>query len=566
MKLEVFIAYSHANERMKQKLIKHLSSLRRSGLVEAWHDRQIQPGADWEREIDQHLDRSQIILLLISADFIDSDYCYGIEMKRALEREGRGEARVIPVILRDCDWHPLPLIGRRQGLPQKGKPVTKWSNQDEAYADIARELRKVVEEMGSKASYQAEAAADAAYDVTYRVIAEPVFVPIEGYTERTADLILNLSTESVLASTALPLTVRVYVNTAVTNSLSPDGLSDAVLTSNTGATLADGRVAGNELTFEEVAAPCPRPGQETTLHIKNVVVNANGLVEPCMIHATVVIEGPPSVRIAPTRGSFPIAIPTQALAFWVTVPKDGASPAEVSDHKSAPGSAIAHIHFAERFPGGFRYRSKGPAGTQLMAMFTGLPKGASLWVGARPIRGSNCAKLVAREAATLSPIQATDTFNGVPVVKLPVVERLSDANASVSIAVWEVEAPQSRDVRSYEFPIFLRCEAAMSPNLTQIIAYGSLAPNPLGGGFTSTTGSAAPRELPVPRYSLALVKKRPFFRSAPRAGSGKTPRPLREFDIAGQSGSAAFLRKAHDPYRISVSAKAPKLEDRSLRK
>jgi len=511
MKLEVFIAYSHANERMKQKLIKHLSSLRRTGLVEAWHDRQIQPGADWDREIDQHLNRSQIILLLISADFIDSDYCYSIEMIRALERDARDEARVIPVILRPCDWPALP-FGRLQGLPLNGKPVTKWSNQDEAYTDIARELRKVVEEMGSKALLRAEAEADTKYDVTYSAIAWPVFVASEGYTERTADIILTLSAESVLASTALDLTVRVHVNTTVTNSLSPEGLSDAVLTSDTGAILAHGGVAGNTLTFEKVAAPCPRPRQETTLHIKNLVVNANGLLEPCMINAAVVIEGPHNVCIAPPTPQFAIiAIPTQALAFWVTAPKDGGFPVGASQHEPTPENAIAHIHFAERFPGGFRYRSKGPVGSQLMAMFTGLPPGASLWVGTKPITGSTCANLVAREAATLRPIQPTDTFNGVPVAKLSVEERLSDTNGSVSIAFWEVEAPQSRDVRSYEFPIFLRYGLAMSPNLVQITAYGSLAPNPSGGRFTATTGSAASRILSVPRYSSHSVKKCPLF-------------------------------------------------------
>jgi hypothetical protein len=460
---------------------------------------------------------------LISADFIHSDYCYGIEMKRALERDGLGEARVIPVILRPCDWLPLP-FGRLQGLPQNGEPVTstRWSNQDEAYADIARELRKVVEEMGSKAPYQGEAAADTAYDVTYRVVTRPVFVASEGYTERTADLILNLSTESVLASTALTLTVRVSANTTVTNSLSPEGLSDAVLTSATGVILAYGRVAenrGNRLTFEEVSAPCPQPGQETTLHIKNVVVNANGLREPCMINATVVIEGPPSVRIVPTPAPHPsIAIPTQALAFWVTVPKDGTFPVEASESRSAPENAIAHIHFAERFPGGFRYRSRVPVGTHLMAIFGGLPKGASLWVGTKPIRGSDCANLVARTASTLSPIQTANTFNGVPVVKLSVEERLSDASGSISIAVWEVEAPQSRDIRSYEFPILLRYEAAMSPNLSQITVYGCLAPNPVEGRFTATTGSAASSKLPVPRYSTSLTKKCPLFPISSESG------------------------------------------------
>jgi hypothetical protein len=137
-------AYSHRDEQMKQELIKHLSPLQRTGLVAEWHDRRIEPGADWEREINLHLNRSHIILLLISADFIYSDYCYGVEMIRALEREALGEARVVPVILRPCDWHALP-FGKLQGLPQDGKPVTTWSNQDEAYTDIVRGIRTVLE-------------------------------------------------------------------------------------------------------------------------------------------------------------------------------------------------------------------------------------------------------------------------------------------------------------------------------------------------------------------------------------------------------------------------------------
>ena len=85
MELEVFIAYSHADERLKQKLLKHLSPLRRTGLVQTWHDGCIRAGVDWEREIGQHLNSSHIILLLISSSFIDSDYCYSVEMKRAIK-------------------------------------------------------------------------------------------------------------------------------------------------------------------------------------------------------------------------------------------------------------------------------------------------------------------------------------------------------------------------------------------------------------------------------------------------------------------------------------------------
>jgi hypothetical protein len=227
-----------------------------------------------------------------------------------------------------------------------------------------------------------------------------------------------------------------------------------------------------------------------------------------MISAAVVIEGPHNVLIAPPSARVAIiAIPAQALAFRVTAPKDRGFPVGASQRESAPENAIAHIHFAERFPGGFRCRSESPVGTRLKALFTGLPAGASLWVGTTPIQGPNFANLVPRELGEFRVIQGTDTFETVPAVKLPGDQLWSDANEFVSVAIWEVEAPLPLGARCYEFPVFLRYDAAMSPNLTQITVYGSLAPNPSGGGFTSTTGSAASTKLPIPRYSSQSTKK-----------------------------------------------------------
>ena len=142
--VEVFFAYSHKDEKLRDELAKHLSSLKRLGLIKEWHDRRIEPGAEWNQVIDAQLNRCQIVLLLISADFISSDYCYGVEMKRALERQERGEARVIPVILRPCDWTVLP-FGRLQALPKDGKAVTRWGNQDEGFTDVARGIRIAAE-------------------------------------------------------------------------------------------------------------------------------------------------------------------------------------------------------------------------------------------------------------------------------------------------------------------------------------------------------------------------------------------------------------------------------------
>src|SRR5216683_1299922 len=109
MPVKIFFCYAHEDEPLLNKLKTHLKPLQRQGLIDVWYDRDITAGSEWEREIDAQLDNAQIILLLISPDFMDSDYCYGIEMQRALERDQRGEARVIPVIVRPVYWQGEPL-------------------------------------------------------------------------------------------------------------------------------------------------------------------------------------------------------------------------------------------------------------------------------------------------------------------------------------------------------------------------------------------------------------------------------------------------------------------------
>ena len=132
--LEIVISYAHRDQALKDELIVHLSPLRRQGIIADWHDRNIDAGADWKKEIDAHLDTAGMILLLVSPDFIASDYCYEIEMKRALERHYAGECRVIPVFLRACDWKGSP-FGRLQGLPDDAIPVVsaQWPSRDDAF-------------------------------------------------------------------------------------------------------------------------------------------------------------------------------------------------------------------------------------------------------------------------------------------------------------------------------------------------------------------------------------------------------------------------------------------------
>jgi len=112
-----------------------------------WHDRDISAGTEWELEISKHLNEVQIILLLVSPDFMDSDYCYDVEMMRAIERHERGEACVIPIILRPTEWKDAP-FGRLQSLPTDAKPVSTWRNRELAFLNIAQGIKKVIEKQG----------------------------------------------------------------------------------------------------------------------------------------------------------------------------------------------------------------------------------------------------------------------------------------------------------------------------------------------------------------------------------------------------------------------------------
>jgi hypothetical protein len=123
--IEIFCSYAHEDETWLQKLETHLSLLKRQGLISFWHDRLITPGTDWAGVIDTHLETASIVLLLVSADFFASDYCYGIEMKRALERQEAGEARVIPILVRSADWTEAP-FAHLQPLPTDARPIVSW--------------------------------------------------------------------------------------------------------------------------------------------------------------------------------------------------------------------------------------------------------------------------------------------------------------------------------------------------------------------------------------------------------------------------------------------------------
>lgn len=159
----IFMSYSHSDEGLRDELEKHLSGLRRQGVISTWHDRRIGPGEEIHGQISAHLDSAEIVLLLVSADFLASDYCYDIEMARAMERHDEGTARVIPVILRPCDWHGAP-FGRLKAVPTDGRPVTKHATLDDGFLEVAQAVRQAAESLGrpTPASMPASGAASSA--------------------------------------------------------------------------------------------------------------------------------------------------------------------------------------------------------------------------------------------------------------------------------------------------------------------------------------------------------------------------------------------------------------------
>ncbi|MCB2290878.1 toll/interleukin-1 receptor domain-containing protein [Clostridium sp. CS001] len=138
----VFFSYSHKDEAMRDELEKHLIMLKRKGVINTWHDRRIDAGSVLNAEIDDNLKEADIILLLISVDFLVSDYCYDIEMNKALEMHESKQAVIVPIILRNCDWHSAP-FAKLLALPTDGKSVSTWADLDAAFLNIAKGIENI---------------------------------------------------------------------------------------------------------------------------------------------------------------------------------------------------------------------------------------------------------------------------------------------------------------------------------------------------------------------------------------------------------------------------------------
>ncbi len=155
MKIPVFYSYAHVDDAFRAQLEIRLELLRRQNIIEGWSDRKIAPGSNWEEDINFNLKKAQIIILLISPEFLASDYCYETETIFALEQHEKGKAIVVPIIIRPCLWE-ISNFKHLQVLPRDGKALTLWKNIDEAWLNVSKAILSLIQEMVAKAQRAAE--------------------------------------------------------------------------------------------------------------------------------------------------------------------------------------------------------------------------------------------------------------------------------------------------------------------------------------------------------------------------------------------------------------------------
>ncbi len=153
---KVFISYSSKDKVLREKLESHLTLLRRGDYISTWSDRLLEAGDDWDSEIKTALEEAEILLFLISDDFLNSQYIWNVEIQNAMDRVKDGNIKVIPIVLRPCEWkikkrgseteYVFP-FARYQGLPDKGKPVVEWESEDSAFANVAASLKRMIDNM-----------------------------------------------------------------------------------------------------------------------------------------------------------------------------------------------------------------------------------------------------------------------------------------------------------------------------------------------------------------------------------------------------------------------------------
>ena len=123
---QLFYSYSHKDSDLRERLATYLAPLKQQNKIEEWYDRRIEPGQNWEKEITDRLDSANLFILLVTGDFLASDYCFGVEVERALARLKKGEVKIVPILAKPCLWQESR-FSELQMVPRDTKPMTSWA-------------------------------------------------------------------------------------------------------------------------------------------------------------------------------------------------------------------------------------------------------------------------------------------------------------------------------------------------------------------------------------------------------------------------------------------------------
>lgn len=306
--VEVFCCYARKDQPLLLELKTHLTPLQREGLITLWADTDINAGIEWEEEIRRHLNSAQIILLLISPDFIASEYCYSVEMQRAIERHERGEAQVIPIILRPVDWQGMP-FGKFQALPTNASPVTsgKWHHQDEAFYEVAKGIRDAVaervrlaEEERVRKAAEAEQARLAEMERAKKIkesrSSKPVMSDRGQFDKFTEQSALHSASDTVPSQ--LPSRLKKKPLLALVGALLAIALSSALLYAGT-------------TTLLPRNPPANQP--QTKAHLTSTARSIRGHTTVPTLTPTQVPTQTPTPTQAPTQAPAPVTQPTQPV-------------------------------------------------------------------------------------------------------------------------------------------------------------------------------------------------------------------------------------------------------------
>ena len=152
-KMKAFISYSHKDKDHFNRLKVHLATLKRKQLIEDWSDIEIYAGQNIDTEIKQQMNSAELFLLLISPDFLNSKYCIETELRFAVERQNLNSAMVIPILVEPCHWQSIPELRDIKIIPEDAKPVSVWTNQDNAWLDVIKELERITEKQNPPIQY-----------------------------------------------------------------------------------------------------------------------------------------------------------------------------------------------------------------------------------------------------------------------------------------------------------------------------------------------------------------------------------------------------------------------------